>query len=61
MMIQYAIKNLQNTGHLDKVFDEGLGRLLLEVPEHVALQSLEKFSSCNTKVMRDKTVRLVSS
>lgn len=58
VMVQYAIKNLEATGYLDKELTGTCLRILSKLPESIALQSLEKFSSCDTSIMRNKEAYL---
>jgi len=61
VMVQMAIKNLTITGHLDssKVLGPLACRLLRQLPEPIALKSLENFSACDTSIMRSKEGYLV--
>lgn len=58
-MVQYSVKNLMATGHLDKELGDNACRLLSQIPEPVALQALEKFSSCDVSIMRSKEGYLI--
>lgn len=58
-MIQYSITNLKATGMLDKELGENACRLLKKMHESVALQALEKFSSCDGSIMRSKEGYLI--
>lgn len=58
-MIQYSITNLRATGMLDKELGENACRLLKKMHESVALQALEKFSSCDGSKMRSKEGYLI--
>lgn len=58
-MIQYSITNLRATGMLDKEIGENTCRLLKKMHETVALQALEKFSSCDVSKMRSKEGYLI--
>lgn len=53
-MIQYSLQNLQATGHLDKQVGQNACRWLKKLSEPVALQALERFSSCDVSQMRSK-------
>jgi len=53
-MIQYSLQNLQATGHLDKQLGGNACRWLKQLSEPTALQSLERFSSCDVSQMRSK-------
>jgi hypothetical protein len=53
-MIQYSLQNLQATGHLDKELGQNACRWLKKLSEPVALQALERFSSCDVSQMRSK-------
>jgi len=59
--IQAAVKNLQDNGFLDPTKELGpsVCRLLRQLPEPVALQNLEKFSLCDSSIMRSKEGYLV--
>jgi hypothetical protein len=58
-MVQLSLQNLQATGHLDKELGSNACRMLKSVSENVALQVLEKFSSCDTHTIRSKEGYLV--
>ena len=58
MMVQYALQNLQTTGHIDGMLDPGICRMLQTIPEAVALEALQKFQSCETGSMRNKNAYL---
>jgi hypothetical protein len=47
---------LQATGHVDGALDEGILGMIKDLPEPMALQALQKFSSIDTNQMRNKTV-----
>ncbi len=53
-MIQYSLKNLEATGHLDTSIGTSTIRWLNKLSEPEALQSLERFSSCDVSAMRSK-------
>ncbi len=53
-MVQLSLQNLQATGHLDKELGTNSCRMLKAVPENIALQVLEKFSTCDVHTMRSK-------
>ena len=53
-MLQYSLKNLQATGHLDKNVGSNACRWLKKMSEPEALQCLERFSSCDVSQMRSK-------
>ena len=58
VMVGYAVQNLKATGHIDGQLDPDLCRTIKLIPEHQALQALEKFSSCDVSVMRNKAAYL---
>lgn len=58
VMVGYAVKNLQATGYLGLDLDAGILGMIGRLPEPVALQALEKFSSCDQSTMRNKTAYL---
>lgn len=58
-MVQLSLQNLQASGHLDKELGSNACRMLKSVPENVALQVLEKFSTCDVQTMRSKEGYLV--
>lgn len=58
-MIQFSLKNLQATGHLDKEPGSNACRLMNNLPEAKALEALEKFSSCDASIMRSKEGYLI--
>ena len=55
--VQHAVQNLHLTGAIDGVLDEGMLGMIKDLPEPLALQSLQKFSSMDRSNMRNKTVR----
>jgi hypothetical protein len=52
-------QNLQATGYVEGTLDEGILGMIKDLPEPIALQALQKFSSIDTNQMRNKTVRSV--
>jgi len=58
MMVQYSLKNLKTTGHIDGMLDPGICRMLQGLPETTALEALQKFQSCDTSSMRNKNAYL---
>uniref|UniRef100_A0A7S4II47 Heterogeneous nuclear ribonucleoprotein Q acidic domain-containing protein n=1 Tax=Odontella aurita TaxID=265563 RepID=A0A7S4II47_9STRA len=58
MMVGYALQNLRATGHVEGALDPDVCRMLKQLPEHQALQALERFSSCDQSTMRNKTAYL---
>jgi len=58
-MVQYAVKNLKATGHLDKELGSNACRMLQKLPGNVALNCLDKFSSCDVSIMRSKEGYLI--
>lgn len=48
---------MQATGYVDGTLDEGILGMIKDLPEPIALQALQKFSSIDTNQMRNKTVR----
>lgn len=57
-MVQYAVQNLQATGHVDGILDEGILGMISELPEPQALGALQRFASIDTAAMRNKTAYL---
>ena len=56
-IVSFLLKqNLQATGHVDGSLDEGILGMIKDLPEPMALQALQKFSSIDTNQMRNKTV-----
>lgn len=53
-MIQYSLQNLKSSGFLEKELGQNGRRWLKKLPEPVALQALERFSSCDVSTMRSK-------
>lgn len=49
-------QNLQATGHVDGILDEGILGMISELPEPQALGALQRFASIDTAAMRNKTV-----
>jgi len=54
--VQFAVQNLQATGHVNGPLDEGILGMIKDLPESLALQALNKFSSIDKSTMRNKTV-----
>lgn len=55
--VQHAVQNLHLVGAIDSALDEGMLGMIKDLPEPLALQSLQKFSSMDRSTMRNKTVR----
>ena len=54
-LVQYALQNLRTTGHVDQQpLDGKICSMVKRLPENVALQALETFSSCDVTKMRSK-------
>jgi len=49
---------LQVTGAVDHELDGGILGMIKDLPEHMALQAIQKFSSCDKNAMRNKTAYL---
>jgi len=58
MAVQQAIHSIQNTRQVEGPLDEGMLGMVKDLPEHLALQSLHKFSSIDKNSMRNKTAYL---
>jgi len=58
-MLQYSLKNLQASGHLEKRLGSMACRLLKGMSEPAALQALERFSSCDASTFRSKEGYLI--
>lgn len=56
--VQFAIQNLRASGLLDKELGSNACRWLKQLPEPQALQSLERFSSCDVNTMKNKEAYL---
>mmetsp|Transcript_12534 Transcript_12534/g.21281 ORF Transcript_12534/g.21281 Transcript_12534/m.21281 type:complete len:427 (-) Transcript_12534:1056-2336(-) len=56
--VQFAVQNLQATGHVNGPLDEGILGMIKDLPEPLALQALNKFSSIDQSTMRNKTAYL---
>lgn len=56
--VQYAVQNLQATGQIDGPLDEGMLGMVKDLPEELALATLQKFSSIDKNTMRNKTAYL---
>ena len=52
------LQQIQNTRQVDGPLDEGILGMVKDLPEHMALQSLQKFMSIDKKSMRSKTAYL---
>jgi hypothetical protein len=52
------LQNLQATGQIDGPLDEGMLGMVKDLPEDLALQALQKFSSIDKHTMRNKTAYL---
>jgi hypothetical protein len=52
------LQNLQATGQIDGPLDEGMLGMVKDLPEDLALQALQKFSSIDKNTMRNKTAYL---
>ena len=53
-MIQYSLQNLKSSGFLEKELGQNGCRWLKKLPEPLALQALERFSSLEKDLMRSK-------
>jgi hypothetical protein len=51
-------QNLQATGQIDGPLDDGMLGMVKDLPEDLALQALQKFSSIDKQTMRNKTAYL---
>jgi len=51
-------QNIQNTRQVDGPLDEGILGMVKDLPEHLAMQSLQKFTSIDKNSMRNKTAYL---
>lgn len=58
MTVQYAVQNLQATGHINGPLDDGMLGMVKDLPENHALQALQKFSTLDKSSMRNKTAYL---
>mmetsp|Transcript_22795 Transcript_22795/g.63372 ORF Transcript_22795/g.63372 Transcript_22795/m.63372 type:complete len:774 (-) Transcript_22795:4638-6959(-) len=56
--VRYALQNLVATGQLEKPPDEGILGMIFDLPESMALQALQKFTSINKAGMRSRTAYL---
>jgi Heterogeneous nuclear ribonucleoprotein Q acidic domain len=54
----YYLKNLVVTGAVSGQLDEGIMGMIIDLPEHLALSTLEKFASIDKSTMRNKTAYL---
>jgi len=52
------IHQIQNTRQVDGPLDEGILGMVKDLPEHMALQSLQKFIAIDKNSMRSKTAYL---
>jgi hypothetical protein len=53
-----VFQNIQNTRHVDGPLDEGILGMVKDLPEDLALQSLQKFIAIDKNSMRNKTAYL---
>ena len=53
-----TLQNLQMTGQIDGPLDEGILGMVKDLPEGLALQSIQKFCSIDKNTMRNKTAYL---
>ena len=60
LSVQQAVHNLHATGAIDGALDEGILGMIKDLPEPLALQSLQKFSAMDHSSMRSKTVSKIS-
>jgi len=51
-------QNLLATGQLDGQLDEGMLGMIYDLPEHMALAALQKFSTIDKQTMRSRTAYL---
>eukprot|EP00934_Nitzschia_sp_Nitz4_P000010 Nitzschia sp. Nitz4//scaffold11_size288233//240348//242487//NITZ4_000811-RA/size288233-processed-gene-0.248-mRNA-1//-1//CDS//3329534185//10//frame0 len=56
--VQYAVQNLQATGKINGPLDDGMLGMVKDLPEDLALQALQKFSSIDQRTMRNPTAYL---
>ena len=54
----FLLQNLQATGQIDGNLDDGMLGMVKDLPENLALQALQKFSSIDKNTMRNKTAYL---
>jgi hypothetical protein len=60
LSVQQAVHNLHATGAIEGALDEGILGMIKDLPEPLALQSLQKFSAMDHSSMRSKTVSKIS-
>ena len=58
MLTLPTFQNLQATGQINGPLDEGMLGMVKDLPENLALQALQKFSSLDKNTMRNKTAYL---
>jgi hypothetical protein len=53
------LQNLHSQGHVDEPLDGGMLGMLHDLPEGMAIEALQRFSSIDKKAMRSKKAYLV--
>merc|ERR1712028_336676 len=53
--VQGFLQNLQATRQIDGPLDDGMLGMVKDLPEHLAIQSLQKFASVEKSTVRNKT------
>eukprot|EP00977_Amphora_coffeiformis_P007032 scaffold1522_cov166-Amphora_coffeaeformis.AAC.10 len=56
--VQYAVKNLIATGQVERVPDDGILGMIYDLPEALALSSLQKFATIDKSSMRSRIAYL---
>merc|ERR1712238_86280 len=56
--VQGFLQNLQATRQIDGVLDDGMLGMVKDLPEELAMQSLQKFASIDKSLVRNKTAYL---
>jgi hypothetical protein len=54
----FLYQNVQSQKHVDQPLDEGILGMIHDLPEHMALAALDKFSNIDKNTMRNKTAYL---
>jgi hypothetical protein len=54
----FLYQNVQSQKHVDQPLDEGILGMIHDLPDHMALAALHKFSSIDKNTMRNKTAYL---
>lgn len=56
--VQFSVQNLQTLGHISGPLDEGILGMVKDLPEPMALEAINRFSSMDKSSMRNTTAYL---